>query len=312
MLTRLPFAAGVIVAALFIGASNAWADGGSTAVSCQQSSAPGCTVTAGTSTVVPASTASVQMQAGVTGGGTCTDWRGKPAPCTDPTWGWMGSNGCYWQVDTEYQPPAWDTADQHAGEAGAWFLFTCSTGNFPGTGGGLVWLPTTGGLATAPPPPEVLARQAANQLTLAAPRIETSPTGEQLVNVSTWLWLAQSAWAPVSATAAVPGESVTATARPMSVTWTLGDGTTLMCQGPGTPYAPGGDPSAPSPDCGHTYRQSSAGQPGQAFTVSATVTWGVTWEGGGQAGSLPALTTTTTTTLRVAESQAINTAGTGA
>ena len=46
--------------------------------------------------------------------------------------------------------------------------------------------------------------------------------------------------------------------------------------------------------------------------MSATVTWGVTWEGGGQTGSLPALTTTTTTTFRVAESQAINTSGTGA
>ena len=61
---------------------------------------------------------------------------------------------------------------------------------FPGTGGGLVWLPTTGGPAAPPPPPEVLARQAVNQLTLAAPRIETSPKGEQLVNVPTWLWLA--------------------------------------------------------------------------------------------------------------------------
>ncbi len=75
----------------------------------------------------------------------------------------MGSNGCYWKVDTDYQPPAWDTADQHQGETGAWFLFTC-LGPFPGTGGGLVWLPTTGGPAAPPPPPEVLARQAVNQL----------------------------------------------------------------------------------------------------------------------------------------------------
>lgn len=311
MLTRAAFVAVATLSALAIGATNAWADGGSSAVACQQSSAPGCTVTAGTSTVVPASTANVQVQPGVAGGGTCTDWRGKPAPCIDPTWGWMGSNGCYWQVDTAYQPPAWDTADQHPGETGAWFLFTC-LGNFPGTGGGLVWLPTTAGPAVPLPAPEVLARQAVNQLVLSRPRIETSPSAEQLVNVPTWLWLAQSAWAPVSASASVPGESVTATARPSSVMWTLGDGTTIVCQGPGTSYAPGGDPSAASPDCGHTYRRSSAGQPGLVFTVSATVTWGVAWEGGGQSGTLPALTTTSTATLRVAESQAINTSGTGA
>jgi hypothetical protein len=308
---RIAIVTGVALLAPTTGASSAWADGGSSSVACQQSSAPGCTVTAGTTRVVPASGSSVQQQPGVTNGGTCTDWRGKPAPCTDPTWGWMGSNGCYWKVDTDYQPPAWDTADQHQGETGAWFLFTC-LGPFPGTGGGLVWLPTTGGPAAPPPPPEVLARQAVNQLTLGAPPIETSPKGAQLVNVPTWLWLARSAWAPVSATASVPGESVTATARPSTVTWALGDGTTVSCQGPGTPYAPGGDPSAPSPDCGHTYRRSSAGEPGEAFAVSATVTWSVTWEGGGQSGSLPALTTTTSATLRVAESQAINTSQTGA
>jgi hypothetical protein len=311
VLNRLLLAVIVAIAALVIPAADAWAADGTSTVACQQSTAPGCSVAAGTSTVIPASTASVRVQDGVTSGGTCTDYRDKPAPCTDPTWGWMGSNGCYWKVDTDYKPPLWSTADQHTGEAGAWFLFTCQ-GNFPGTGGGLVWLPTTGGPSAPLPPPEVLAQQAVNQLSLVAPRIETSPGGEQLVNLPTWLWLAQSAWAPMSATASVPGVSVTATASPSAVTWTLGDGTTLVCQGPGTPYAPGGDPSAPSPDCGHTYRQSSAGQPGQAYTVSAAVTWGVTWVGGGQSGSLPALTTTSTTTLRVAESQAINTSGAGA
>ena len=175
MLTRAVFVVGVVLSALASGGTSAWADGGSSAVACQQSSAPGCTVTVGDSTVVPASNATVQVQAGVTSGGTCRDWRGKPAPCTDPTWGWMGSNGCYWQVDTQYQPPAWDTADQHPGEAGAWFLFTCLD-DFPGTGGGIVWLPTAGGVAAPLPAPDVLARQAVNQLSLAGPRIETSPT----------------------------------------------------------------------------------------------------------------------------------------
>jgi len=310
MLTRAALVTVVLFAVLSLGAWSAWADGGSSAVACQQSGAPGCTVTAGTSTVDPASNATVHVQSGVTTGGTCTDWRGMPAPCTDPTWGWMGSNGCYWKLDTDYRPPAWDTADQHPNQTGAWFLFTC-LGPFPGTGGGTVWLPTKGGFDTPPPTPVVLARQAVNRLRLATPRIETSPSGEQLVNVPTWLWVARSAWAPMNATASVPGDAVTATARPSSVTWRLGDGTALVCEGPGTPYAQGGDPSASSPNCGHTYRQSSAGQPDEAFVVSATMTWAVTWQGDGQRGALPALTTTTTTELRVAELQAINTAATG-
>jgi len=224
----------------------------------------------------------------------------------------MGSNGCYWKVDTGYQPPAWDTTDQHAGESGAWFLVSCTTGAFAWTGGGLVWLPTTGG-AVPLPPPEVLARQAVNQLQLSGPRVVTSPPADrmQLVNVPTWLWLDRSSWAPVSATASVPGESVIATATPMSVTWVLGDGSTVVCEGPGTPYVAGGDPAAPSPDCGHTYLRSSAGEPAGAFVVSATVSWGVSWSGAGQSGTLPALTTTSTAQLRVGESQAINTSGTG-
>ena len=85
----------------------------------------------------------------------------------------------------------------------------------------------------------------------------------------------------------------------------------LVCTGPGTPYAQSRDPSASSPDCGHTYRRSSAGESGDAFAVSATVTWVVTWQGDGQRGSLPALTTATTGRFRVAESQAINTSATG-
>jgi hypothetical protein len=98
----------------------------------------------------------------------------------------------------------------------------------------------------------------------------------------------------------------------MSVTWSLGDGSTVVCNGPGTPYAAGGDPAAPSPDCGHTYARSSAGEPGGVFVVSATVSWGVSWTGGGQSGTLPALTTTSSAQLRVGESQAINTTnGTG-
>jgi hypothetical protein len=313
MLRRVVVIVALVAASVIGAATTAWADGAGSAVECQQSSAPGCTVTAQSTSVMPASTSNVQPQAGVAGDGTCTDFRGKSAPCTDPTWGWMGSDGCYWKVDTGYQPPAWDTADQHAGESGAWFLVSCTSGPFAGTGGGIEWLPTTGG-AVPLPPPDVLARQAVNQLQLTGPRVVTSPPPDrmQLVNVPTWLWLDGAAWAPLSATASVPGESVTATATPMSVTWVLGDGSTVVCHGPGTPYVAGGDPSVSSPDCGHTYLRSSAEQPAGAFVVSATVSWGVSWTGGGQSGALPALSTSSTVQLRVGESQAINTNGTGA
>jgi hypothetical protein len=103
--------------------------------------------------------------------------------------------------------------------------------------------------------------------------------------------------------------SVTAVATPTSVTWSMGDGSTVTCAGAGTPFRAGNNPRAASPDCGHTYRTSSADLEGQAYRVSVTVHWAVTWAGAGQGGVFPDLTTTGNGAFRVAESQALNTSG---
>ncbi|MGQ0575503.1 MAG: hypothetical protein ACT4RN_15050 [Pseudonocardia sp.] len=172
-----------------------------------------------------------------------------------------------------------------------------------------VWIAdgeTPGG--DAGPSPAELARQARDQLRLPAPSISTSPVADQLVNVPTWLWLSDG-FEPVSATAAVPGVSVTAVATPTALVWSMGDGATVTCRGPGTPFVSGSDQSAASPDCGHTYRSSSAGQAGAAFPVTATVRWTVTWSGAGGGGTFPDLDSTITTTFRVAEVQVLNDGG---
>ncbi len=157
-----------------------------------------------------------------------------------------------------------------------------------------------------PVSPAVLAQTAVKHLALQSPLIEASPPVgvDQLVNVPTWLWLA-GPWNPVQATAAVPGVSVTATAFPQLVTWRMGDGSVVVCHGPGTPFGSGDNPAAPSPTCGHTYRESSASAPGGVFKVTATITWNVTWAGGGGNGAFGGLTTTAAVQMPVAESQAI-------
>ncbi|MHA6631116.1 hypothetical protein ACU61A_37260 [Pseudonocardia sichuanensis] len=195
-------------------------------------------------------------------------------------------------------------------EEGAWYVWRCSgTGNVDSLYRAPVWIADdeVPGVDAGPSPAE-LARQARDRLRLPAPSISTNPTGDQLVNVPTWLWLADG-FAPVSATAAVPGVSVTAVATPTAVIWNMGDGNTVTCQGPGTPFVAGTDPVAVSPDCGHTYRSSSAGQPGQGFSVTATVRWTVTWSGAGDGGTFPDLNSTITTTFRVAEVQVLNDGG---
>lgn len=93
------------------------------------------------------------------------------------------------------------------------------------------------------------------------------------------------------------------------VTWSMGDGRQVVCHGPGTPYRPGDPPGAASPDCGYTYRSSSAGQPGERYQVSATTRWRITWTSTGvisTSGTLPDLLRTSSIGLRVAEVQTIN------
>lgn len=202
--------------------------------------------------------------------------------------------------------PSWLPAQAvQEGQTGTWVWVYCPGGDtrFP------ILVPDAEPGAAAPVlSPVEMARVARAQLILPVPSIAANPAGEQLVNLATWLWLS-SGWAPMSASVSVPGVSVTATARPRLVVWSMGDGAVVTCGGPGTPFRAGKDPAAVSPDCGHTYRSSSAGQPGQAFSVSATVHWTVTWSGAGQNGTFPDMTTTGITALRVAESQALNNDG---
>ncbi|WP_075847955.1 hypothetical protein [Saccharomonospora sp. CUA-673] len=193
-------------------------------------------------------------------------------------------------------------------QSGAWYVYQCSgEGYADALYRAPVWIADGERPRPRPAPsPEQLARQAYNQLRLPSLGIHASPAERQLVNLPTWLWMDSGQWRPVTASASVPGVSVTATATPKSVTWSMGDGASVTCDGAGTPFPPGSDPQAASPDCGHTYRQSSRGQGNDSFPVSATVDWTVTWSGAGQRGTFPGLTTTSNTTFSVAESQALN------
>ena len=194
--------------------------------------------------------------------------------------------------------------DPHAGEAGTWYASICTNGIELWLGD--LWVPVSRPAVA----PIVLAQLARRYLPLPPPGIQSSPatTTDQVTNVPTWLWIDPATWGVRTATASVPNESATVTATPVSVTWTMGDGSTVVCRGPGTPYS-GGDPARPSPDCGHTYRQSSAGQPGLRYPVTATTTWRITWVASGvvaASGSLAPLLRTATTSLRVAEAQTVN------
>ena len=289
----------------------------STNIQCGDIRAPSCTLSASSSgqpATVSSSPTVQQVSATKTGSNQCQAPNdvGTLVPCNDSTFGWLGSTGCYYKADPGFQPPASDTVDQApAGQAGAYYTVTCSPQNLS-TGGGIVWIPAgPAGAAVVLPNPAVLAQQAVSQLAVPSLQIDASPAvgADQLVGLPTWLWLEPEGWHPITATAAVPGESVTATASPTSVTWNFGDGNSMVCQGPGTPYTLADASDASSPTCGYTYHTSSAGQPNDTFAVTATVSWSVSWAGGGQTGTVPALENTASTDLRVAEVESLNTTG---
>lgn len=172
-----------------------------------------------------------------------------------------------------------------------------------------------------------MAQIAYGEIQLSAPGLQLSPSSEanpaidQIVNAPTWAWVPAGSWQPLSATASAGPVVVTATASPSSINVTYGDGNetrTATCAGPGTPYSdqlanhedPGAPLSAASPDCGWTYRHTSAGAPKGKEPVNAVVTYHVTWSvtgapGGGDLG--PLNSPPTIYNVPVAEIQVVNT-----
>ncbi|MFC7732257.1 hypothetical protein [Actinomadura keratinilytica] len=144
-----------------------------------------------------------------------------------------------------------------------------------------------------------MVESATDDLTLPSPTIHTAPSPKTYVRAFTSLWIDSGSFTPRTAKAAVPDQVVTATATPQSVTWNTGE-RTITCGSAGSPNGT---------ECGYTYNRSSANQPGGRYQITATINWTVSWtcEGacdpGQQAGTLPNMTSSSTTPLVVEEIQ---------
>lgn len=288
--------------------------GGGGGITCNPPGSGSCTIDVHTPGK-PGGTSSPSQGSG-SGGGSASGGGSSATstPSPEPT---LINGSCTYALDPSFVPQPSDNLDAHTGEKGAWYAMTCPDAinpvtNIATTTTTMVWLPTP-----PPPPavmlpaPAVLAAQARSLLVLPKPTIASNPPvgSPQWVGVPTWEFLSRDVWTAVSAKAEVPGESVVATATPVSVTWDFGDGSQAVCAGPGTPFTSGMDPKASSPDCGHTYRTSSGSAPGGKYQVTATIMWRVTWVGAGQSGTLNGLTTAATIPVTVLQSQAIVTTG---
>jgi len=207
-------------------------------------------------------------------------------------WGWLGSDGCYYGKDEGgfLGPNYWIRS-----------CFDPATDTF--ISWGTVWLPNPPGALG------LLTERAVDSLSMPRPVIAANPSlaARQVVHVPVWWWVQPGWWQTQTATASAGGLTITARAVPKKITWYAGDGTSTVCNGPGTPWTGSASPTSPSPSCGHTYTSPSATEanPDGKFQLRAVVTWDITWSGGGLSGSVPSITTATTADITVTQLRAV-------
>lgn len=155
--------------------------------------------------------------------------------------------------------------------------------------------------------PRALAERAAAALDLPEPTIHMNPEDDQVVQLASWLWVPAAQWEPRRVSASAGPVTSTVTATPARLVWDMGNGDHVFCDGPGTPYRTSLATQDDTSGCRYTYRHSSAGQPGDAYQVTATIEWEVTWTATGAAGggSLGSIEMSTTQPVRVSEIQAL-------
>lgn len=163
----------------------------------------------------------------------------------------------------------------------------------------------------AQPDADELAEMASSRLPLPLPEARMNPEGDQTVNLPSWLWVEN--WRTETRSATAGGVTSTVVATPVEHRWTFGSPSErVVCQDAGTPYDTSRPASDQSTSCSYTFRHSSAGQPGDAYRVTVTLVWHVTWTSNiGASGDLGLVSRTRTIPTRVAEHQALNDAGSG-
>ena len=250
------------------------------------------------------------------GGQVCLDPQLGEIPCYKAGLGWYNpTEGCYYdRLTLSIDDPLWGG---HSPSDGSVYQKWCWDGASAGfVNSGIIFL-------ASPPPgfgglPSVLelALRAINELPIRGPIIGIAPEpgGAGLVGLPIWLWTAVTpqTWntAGISATAGVPGLSVTATAKSRTITWSMGNGATVACGNPGKPYDPGyGD--ATSPLCGYDfYAYPSRGRGtdpghGNQYQVQGSTQWHVVWVATTGENDELDVTRSTTTYLTIEEMQVV-------
>jgi hypothetical protein len=199
---------------------------------------------------------------------------GAARSCTSNLGNWSNSQQCYLKRRNP-QPPYSDPAWQGHTDGAIW---TCVKEQGIRFVTRWIWLP--GRPDTVVIDPVTLVYQAIGEMRLAPPLVRTAPAPGQvgLVNMPVWLWVTRSenTWGPIVRSASVPGLTVTVTAKVKAINWSMGDGNTVRCEGPGTPYTKAMGVKG-SPTCGHRYTTTSRKLPNCKYPVTAVAQWDINW-----------------------------------
>jgi hypothetical protein len=158
--------------------------------------------------------------------------------------------------------------------------------------------------------PQQLLVTAMGELRIPSIGASTAPPRghDGLVGLPEWFWIPAASWHPRTVTVSAGAVWATATAAPVGLTFQPGGGISpISCAGPGTAYNPRKPATAQRTNCSYTYLRPSAGQPGNAYQASVTVTWRVSWTGSGGAGGVldAALAVPVSFTVPVAQGEAL-------
>ncbi|WP_244928501.1 hypothetical protein [Nocardioides sp. W7] len=252
-----------------------------------------------------------------TGAGAACFWDGTsqgivdpppgPVPCSSADGFWSNAYHCYLSP-MDPQPLAGDPAWQ-GHEPGDGAVYNCTQPQ-----AGLVitiWAQEPPAASGSGPTPREVAQLAIDRMSLSAINIgivpKPGPDSVGLVGMPVWMWVQspdEQTFGPITASASAGGMTITATAKVLRVTWDMGDGTEVVCETASTPYLPSYG-RKDSPDCGHTYEKSSAREPDEAYTVTATSSWVITWSGAGQTGTIRLNGLNRSTQIQIGEAQVL-------
>ena len=192
---------------------------------------------------------------------------------------WIDAVGRGVDVDHQHVEPTARRRTSHDGDSirpGVYGRFTISCFHASGrsANGGTFYY-----TIEDPVPVEQLRAEAKAEVIIPDPVIDSNPSFNDrftIVRIPTWLWVDAGYWnGRYDGDSSAGFVTVEVWAEPVDLRWEFAGGEWVAECGdqPGTPWVPG----AADTDCSVEFTRSSAGQPGDAFSGTATVFWQFRW-----------------------------------